>query len=185
MQGTAAMSAEHDQLTHEERVFVDLIEDILRATPGLRYHVHLTEAQNDDGDAPYAIFAIETNPARDLTVSIELAPNEFRLRVKGDAFAHPVENRRRIDRWIDRRCRDVEHLVSGDLKIEVETLFGRYLSSDLYAGSEEDWEWAGDRDEGWGWVGLLGWLLPFGLSPMRTHETEYKDWFRLDQEPSA
>jgi hypothetical protein len=177
------MSAERDQLTHEERVFVDLIEDILRATPGLRYHVHLIEAQNEDGDAPYAIFAIETNPSHDLTVAIELAPDEFRLRVKGDVFAHPVENRRRIDRWIDRRCRDVEQLVRGDLKIEVETLLGRYLSSDLYAGSKEDWKEIGERDEGRGWVGLLAWLLPFGLSPMRTHETEYKDWFRLDQEP--
>ena len=177
------MSAERDRLTHEERVFVDLIEDVLRGTPGLRYHLHLTEAQNDDGDASYAIFAIETVPAHDLTVSIELAPDEFRLRVKGDVFAHPVENRRRIDRWIDRRCRDVEQLVSGDLKIEVETLHGHFLSSDLYAGSKENWKEIGERDDGWGWIGLLAWLLPFGLSPMRTHETEYKDWFRVDQEP--
>ncbi len=179
------MSAERDRLTHEECLFVDLIEDVLRATPGLRYRLHLTEAQNDDGDAPYATFAIETNPAHDLTVSIELAPDEFRLHVKGDVFAHPVENRRRIDRWIDRRCRNVEQLVSGDLKIEVETLLGHYLSSDLYAGSKEQWKELGERDDGWGWIGLLGWLLPFGLSPMRTHEVVYREWFRVDQEPRA
>ncbi len=183
MKGTVAMSAENDQLKHEERIFVDLIEDILRATPGLRYHMHLTEAHNDLGGAPYASFAIETNPAHDLTVSIELAPDEFRVRIKGDAFAQPVENPKRIDRWIEGRCHDVEHLVRGDLKLEVETLFGHHLSSDLYAGSKEDWKWAGERDEGWGWIGLIGWLLPFGLSPMRTHYIEYKDWFRLDQEP--
>ncbi|MHC5024320.1 MAG: hypothetical protein ACYTGG_10495 [Planctomycetota bacterium] len=177
------MDAERDQLTHEMGVFMDLIEDILQATPGLRYQLQLTEAQNDDGDVPCAIFEIETSPVHDLTVSIELAPDEFRLRVNGDVFAHPVENRRRIDRWIDRRCRDVEQLVSGDLKIEVETLFGHYLSSDLHAGCKESWREIGERDDGWGWVGLLAWLLPFGPSPMRTHETEYKDWFRVDQQP--
>jgi hypothetical protein len=183
VQGKAAMSAERDRLTHEERVFVDLIEDVLRATPGLRYRLHLAEAQHDDGDAPYAVFAIETAPAHDLTVSIELAPDEFRLRVNGDAFAQPVEKRRRVDRWIDRRCRDVEQLVSGDLKIVVETLAGRYLSSDLYAGSEDKWKELGEHDKGWGWIGLLGWLLPFGLSPTRIRETVHKDWYRVDQEP--
>jgi hypothetical protein len=96
------MSAERDRLTREERVFVDLIDDVLRATPGLRYRLLLTEAQNDDGDASYAIFAIETVPAHDLTVSIELAPDEFRLRVKGDVFSQRVANRRR------RKQREVE-----------------------------------------------------------------------------
>lgn len=43
-----------DHLPHEESVFVDLIEDVLRATPRLRYHLHLTEAQKDDGDASTA-----------------------------------------------------------------------------------------------------------------------------------
>ena len=124
-------------------------------------------------------------PAHELTVSIELAPDEFRLRVDGDVYSQKVENRRRIDRWIDRRCRDVEQLVSGDLKIEAETLLGHHLSSDLYAGSKENWKELGERDEGWGWIGLLGWLLPFGLSPMRTSETVYKDWYRVDQEPRA
>ena len=77
----------------------------------------------------------------------------------------------------------MEQLVSGDLKIEVETLLGHYLSSGLHAGSKENWKEIGERDDGWGWIGLLAWLLPFGLSPTRTHETEYKDWFRVDQEP--
>jgi hypothetical protein len=179
------MTAERDRLTHEERVFVDLIEDVLQATPALRYRLHLDEAQHDDGDASYAIFEIETDPAHDLTVSIELAPDEFRLRVKGDVFSQRVENRRRTDRWIDCRCRDVEQLVSGDLKIEVETLLGHYLSSGLYAGSDEKWKELGERDEGWGWIGLLAWLLPFGLSPTRIHESVYREWFRVNQEPRA
>jgi hypothetical protein len=96
-----------------------------------------------------------------------------------------VANRRRIDRWIDCRCRDVEQLVSGDLKIEVETLLGHYLSSGLYAGSDEKWKELGERDEGWGWIGLLAWLLPFGLSPTRIHESVYREWFRVNQEPRA
>ncbi len=78
---------------------MDLIEDILRVTPGLRYRLHLDEEQVDD-DRAYAIFTIETNPAHELAVSIELARNEFRLRVNADPFSHRVENRRRIDRWI-------------------------------------------------------------------------------------
>ncbi|MHC5006141.1 MAG: hypothetical protein ACYTGF_02165 [Planctomycetota bacterium] len=179
------MNAERDVPSHEEGLFVDLIEDVLQATPGLRYDVHRPDARHDDRRAPYAIFAIETAPAHELTVSIELAPDEFRLRVNGDAFAQPVEKRRCIDRWIDRRCRDVEQLASGDLKIVVETLAGRYLSSDLYAGSEEKWKELGEHDKGWGWIGLIGWLLPFGLSPTRIREIVYRDWYRVDQEPEA
>ena len=171
------MAAQPDRSRREERVFVDLIEDILRVTPGLRYHLHLDEAQDDD-DRAYAVFTIETNPAHELAVSIELARNEFRLRVNADPFSHRVENRRRIDRWIEHRCRNVEQLVSGDLKVEVETLFGNHLSSLLYAGSNGRWKEIADRDDGWGWMGLLGWLLPFGLSPFTTHETEYEHWFR-------
>ncbi|MHC4428794.1 MAG: hypothetical protein ACYS0D_09390 [Planctomycetota bacterium] len=162
-------------MTDEQRVFVGLVEEILQATPGLRYQLHVQEVDTDD--EAYAAFEIATNPDLDLTVAIELAPREFRLRVNGDAFPIPLEGKRRIERWIERRCRDVERLVKGDLRIETETLFGKYLSSGVYVGPHGEQTEIADRDEGWGWIGLLGWLLPFGLSPLRRRNDVYRDWF--------
>jgi hypothetical protein len=164
----------------EERVFIDAIEDILRATSGLHYQKHLLDPEGDENpDGVYAMFTFETNPAYKLEVAIELSRDGFRVWINGEDFFHPVENRRRIDRWIERRCRDVEQLVKGDLKIEVETIFGRYLSTGLYAGCDNRWVEIAERDEGWGWIGLGGWLLPFGLLPLRTRETEYRGWLDL------
>ncbi|MHC4108131.1 MAG: hypothetical protein ACYSTY_08615 [Planctomycetota bacterium] len=160
-------------MTDEQRVFVGLVEEILQATPGLRFELCVQAV--DDVKAAYATFEIATNPEFDLTVAIELAPREFRLRVNGDAYPIPLEGR--IERWIERRCRDVERVVSGDLRIETETLFGRYLSSGIYGGRRGEQTELADRDDGWGWIGLLGWLLPFGLSPLRTHNVVYRAWF--------
>ena len=98
----------------EERVFVDLVDDILRSTPGLRYRPTLVEPGDDvDDTGAYAAFHIDASPAHELEVTIELYPDAFRVRVNEDVFAVPVENRRRIEKWIDRRCRDVEQLVNG------------------------------------------------------------------------
>ncbi len=174
------MEVDRVRLQLEERAFIDLIEDILRSTPVLHYQLHIFDpSERDEDDGAYAAFMIKTNPAYELEVSIKLLGDDFRLRVNGEEFSHPLENRRRIARWIERRCRDVEQLVKGDLKIEVETIFGQYLSSGLFAGSGDRWDEIADRDEGWGWIGLVAWLLPFGLSPLKSHETEYRGWFEV------
>ncbi len=136
--------------------------------------------RREDDHTPYAVFEIATNAEYDLEVAIELLPKDFRIRVNGDAFSLPLERRKRVDRWIDRRCRDVEQLVKGDLKIEVEEAYGQYLSSGIYGGSDDHWVEIADRDEGWGWLGLAAWLLPFGLSPLKTRETEYPRWFVVE-----
>jgi hypothetical protein len=60
------------------------------------------------GSRAYAAFMIETNPAYELDVSIKLFGDDFRLRINGEEFSHPLESRRRIPRWFERRCRDIE-----------------------------------------------------------------------------
>ncbi len=174
------MEAERVALQLEERAFIDLIEDILRSTPGLRYQLRIADPSERDDDGAYAVFMIETNAAYELEVSIELLGDDFRLRINGEEFSLPLDNRRRIDRWIARRCRDVEQLVKGDLKIEVETIFGHYLSSGIFGGSDDRWVEIADRDEGWGWIGLAAWFVPFALMLLKSRETEYRGWFRAD-----
>jgi hypothetical protein len=175
----APMPEPADFLAAEERTFVELIDDTLRATPGLHYDLRLF-APGDGADGAFARFAIATNPSYDLQVSIDLAPGDFRVRINGDVYALPLGTPKRMDRWIDRRCRDVDRLLKGDLRIEVETLFERYLSSGLFAGSGGRWVEIAERDDGWGWIGLAAWLLPFGLLPLRTSEIEYRRWFDVD-----
>ena len=86
-------------LQSEERVFIDLIEDILRSMPGLRYQLHIFDpSERDENDGAYAAFMIETNPAYELEVSIKLFGDDFRLQVNGEEFSHPLESRRRIAR---------------------------------------------------------------------------------------
>lgn len=172
------MTVDDSSVQLEERVLLDLIEDVLRSTPGLRYSLRTEQPSSDDEDkAPYAVFRIATNPVYDLQVSILLWRDRFGIRVNDEEFVHTIESRRRIDRWIERRCRDVDQIVKGDLKIETEVLFGWYLSSGLHAGSDDNWVEIADRDEGWGWIGLAAWLLPFGLSPLQSREVEYRNWF--------
>ncbi len=167
-----------DRTQLEEEIFIELIEDILQSTPGLNYQLHISDpATSDEDSRTYAVFMIETNPEYELEVSIILKADHFLLRVNDEEFTHTIGNRRRIDRWIESRCRNVEQLVKGDLKLEVETIFGLYLSSGLYAGSDDHWIEIADRDEGWGWIGLIVWILPFGLSPLKSQEIEYRGWF--------
>jgi len=175
------METDRIQFQSEEYLFIDMIEDILRTTRGLLYQLYIFDSSECcDNDGAYAEFKIETNPEYELEVIIKLFKDDFRLRINDEEFSHPLENRKRIDRWFERRCRDIEQLVRGDLKIEVETIFGRYLSSGLFAGSNDRLVEIADRDEGWGWIGLAAWLLPFGLSPLKSHETEYRNWFEID-----
>jgi hypothetical protein len=171
-------------IINEQQIFVELVEDILQSAEGLAYHrlVGTEEtllADHDIGDGTFAVFAIETNPAYDLEVSIELASREFRIHVNDIGFLQKADESalRRPDKWLEKRCLDVEHLVAGDLKLEFESILGKVISTTLYEGHHAKRRQIGHRDEGWGWTSLLSWLLPFGLSVSQTDQEMYTDWY--------
>lgn len=171
-------------LSEEQQVFVELVEDILQSVEGLTYHRLIGNEQVGGGedeidDDTFAVFALEANPDYDLEVSIELAEREFRIHLNDITFLHRIDEAglKRPDRWLEKRCLDVEHLVAGDLKLEMETLLGKPVCSTLYAGHDSSWRQIGHRDEGWGWTSLLSWLLPLGLSISQTDNEFYMNWY--------
>ncbi len=135
------------------------------------------EAEDDEGT--YAIFIIETNPAYDLAVSIELAEREFRICINDSVLVKKMTDAdlKRPEKWIEKRCRDVDRLVAGDMKLEIDTFFDRPVSTLLYAGKGDKWHEIADRDDGLGWLGLLSFILPFGLSMVHSEETFYQNWY--------
>ncbi len=181
---------ENNQLTDEQRTFIDLIEDILRTAGGLRYQrlVGYDESVGGD-DETYAVFVIQTNPIHELVVSVELAAGEFRLHVNDVAFIRKVDDAdpARLTKWMDERCRELEQAVNGDLKVETDTFAGRAISILLYAGSDGKWREIAEYDNGWGWLGLLTFLLPFGVSITGSEITVYPNWCAseagIDDEP--
>ena len=171
-------------LSEEQQVFAELVEDILQSAEGLTYHrlvgsEEIRRGEDETGDGTFAVFAVEANPDYDLEVAIELAEREFRIHVNDIAFLHKLDEAglRRPDKWLQKRCLDVEHLVAGDLKLEMDSVLGKPISATLYAGHGAKWRQIGHRDEGWGWTSLLSWLLPLGLSISQTEQEMYLNWW--------
>ncbi len=133
----------------------------------------------DDDEGKYAVFIIETNPTYELAVSIELAEGEFRICINDSVLVKKMTgaDMKRPEKWIEKRCRDVDRLVAGDMKLEIDTFFGRTVSTLLIVGKDDKWREIADRDDGWGWLGLVSLILPFGLSMVRSEETFYQNWF--------
>ena len=104
------------QLTDEQRVFVDCVEDVLASTPGLRYAALVGGDETGNRDT-YATFLIQTNPAYDLTVAIDLRDRAFAVLVNGKVFIRRQGFASRFDWWVERRCRDIERLLNGDLRL--------------------------------------------------------------------
>lgn len=174
-------------LKDEMTLLVTLVEDILQSGRPVRYRrmvgSEVAQAHTGDGedvlhDGTFAVFAIEVNPKHDLEVLIELAPREFRFLVNDVPFIHRMSGAdlKRPDKWMDKRCVDVEHLVKGDLKLEREEIIGQPLAWSLHAGKKRKWRQIGNHFRGWAWIGLLSWLLPFGLPLTQSEEQVFEDW---------
>ena len=184
----------HDnRLTDDQRVFVGLIEEILQETEGLRYHRAVgaeeiaagREGEDEElDDGTYAIFVIDTNPLLDLAVSFELAERAIRIQVNEKTFAHKMDSStaKKPEKWMENRCRDVERMVSGNIKLIDDTFFGRVLATELVAGEDDKWHEIGDWDTGWGWIALLSWFVSFGLPITSEQETVYTDWFSSSED---
>ena len=173
---TSVRRGSPDALSDEQCVFVDCVEDILQATPGLRYAVFLDPADINSSDkTAYALFVIDTNPAFDLTVSIELTERSFTVRVGGISSACKRGKASRFEWWIERRCRDLARMLSGDLRVTQAMLLWIPVSSTLFTGRGKKWRKLGSNENGW--FGLLSFFLPFGLLFTTEKSEVFGEWW--------
>jgi hypothetical protein len=162
-------------LTDEQRVFAECVEDILQSVPDLRYALVLDPAHFAGRDANmYAQFLIATNPAHDLTVAIELTDKAFVLRVNGIRFARKRGLATRFEWWVERRCKDVERMVAGSLRLTHQNLMNMPVTSTLEIGGGDAWRKFGSRENGL--VAVLGFLVPYGFVLSTKKEVVYEYW---------
>jgi hypothetical protein len=166
-------------LSDEQRVFVECVEDILASTPGLRFEVLFDPREIGSRDrSAFALFLIETNPTHDLTVSIELADTAFVIRLNGVAFVRRRGVASRFEWWVERRCRDVERMVAGDLRLSHQTLLNVPATTTLEAGHGSKWRKIASRENGF--VAILTFLVPYGFLMGGKKEHLYGDWCTFD-----
>ena len=167
------------QLTDEQRVFVDCVEDVLASTPGLRYAVLVGRDETGNRDA-YATFLIQPNAAYDLTVAIELRDRAFAVLVNGKVFIRQQGFASRFDWWVERRCRDIERLLNGDLRLVETTVMAMTVSGTLQAGQGKKWHKIGANENGW--LAVMSLLVPYSFFMYREKRKVWPDWHALDSE---
>jgi hypothetical protein len=168
-----------EPLSEEQRVFVECVDDVLASTPGLGC-ASVLDPKEIGRRKPevYAQFLLETNPVHDLAVSIELAQRAFVIRVNGMAFTRKQGIGTRFDWWVERRCRDLERLVGGNLRITHQTLLNLPVSSTLEVGSGTKWYKIAAREHGG--MAVLSSLVPYGFILGGKKQYVYEDWFAPD-----
>lgn len=171
-------------LTDEEEVFIACVEDVLRSAPGLCYAILLDpkEAGVSDSSA-YAVFLVRTNPALDLAFSIELRERAFVINVNETSFCRRRGFATRFEWWVDRRCRDLEAMVRGDLRLTHRTLLSMPLSSVLEAGGNGKWHKVGTVENAM--LAVVGAFIPYGFLTAGTNRLEFHDWHAAEDAPGS
>lgn len=172
-------------LSDEQHVFVDCIEDVLIATPGLTYHKLVDPAMTRlraRNTGAYAVFLIDTNPIYDLTVSIELMQSTFALVINGIRFPRRTSGERSFERWVDRCCRLVQRLTEGDLQLKHHVVLGVPQSTVLAVkrGSSVR-ELCTNQSR---WLRTLTWFVPFGVGALISgdQQREYRNWYHAGED---
>lgn len=169
-------------LSEEQRVFADCVEDVLASAPRLHYARLLGPAEVKSRDRTvYAQFLVETSPAHDLVLAIELSNRSFIVQVNGMSFIRKRGVGTRFEWWVERRCRDLERLVGGDLRLVHHRLLTIPISSTLEAGNGEKWHRIGARENGW--LAFLSFFIPYSFLMTGQKSTVYPDWFSADPDP--
>ena len=167
-----------ESLSDEQLVFADCVEDVLTSTPGLHYAIFFDRIDIRSRDpSVYALFLVETNPTLNLAVSIELSDKAFVIRLNGMTFGRKRGLTTRFEWWVERRCRDVERLVGGDLRLVHQTILGIPLSTVLEAGNPKKWRKIASRENGW--VAILAYLVPYGFLMGGKKERVLSEWFAV------
>jgi len=166
-----------EPLTDEQRVFVECVEDILATTPGLQYGLLLDDGQVARRDPTvYAVFLLRADPACNLSLSIELSDNAFVVRVNRQAFRRVRGKATRFECWVERRCRDLERMINGDIRLVHKTLLNMPTASTLEVGDESRWHKLGTTENGW--LAILAYLTPYGFLLGGERKRVYKQWIR-------
>ena len=164
-------------LTDEQRVFVECVEDILATTPGLQYGLlldrnHFDIARRDP--TVYAVFLLRPDPGCNLSLSIELSDKAFTVRVNRQAFRRVRGSATRFECWVERRCRDLERMINGDIRIVHKTLMTLPTASTLEIGDESRWHKFGKTENGW--LAILAYMTPYGFMMGGQRKRVYSHW---------
>jgi len=169
-------------LTDEQRVFVECVEDILAVTPGPQYGLLLDRDQFDVArrdPTVYAVFLLRVDPGCNLSLSIELSDRAFTIRVNRQAFRRSRGEATRFECWVERRCRDLERLINGDIRLVHKTLMTLPTSSTLEVGNESRWHKLGTTRNGW--LAILAYLVPYGFLMGGDRTRVYSQWWGSGQ----
>ena len=162
-------------LTDEQRVFVECVEDILATTPGLQYGLLLDRDQVARRDPTvYAVFLLRPDPGCNLSLSIELSDKAFTVRVNRQAFRRVRGEATRFECWVERRCRDLERMINGDIRLVHKTLMTLPTSSTLEVGNESRWHKLGTAENGW--LAILAYMMPYGFMVGGECTRVYSHW---------
>ena len=163
-------------LTDEQRVFVECVEDILATTPGLQYGLLLDRDQVARRDPTlYAVFLLRPDPGCNLSLSIELSDKAFTVRVNRQAFRRVRGEATRFECWVERRCRDLERMINGDIRLVHTTLMTLPTSSTLQIGDESRWHKFGTNENGW--LAILAYMTPYGFMMGGERKRVYSHWW--------
>lgn len=170
-------------LADEEEVFIACVEDVLRSAPGLRYAL-LLDPQESRGTDPstYAIFLVKTNPALDLALSIELREKGFIVNVNETSFRRTRGFATRFEWWVERRCRDLEAMVRGDLRLTEKKLMSLPVSSLLEAGRDGTWRRICSAENPM--IAVASAFVPYGFLMGNTIRNEFRDWYAAAEPPA-
>ena len=165
-----------EPFSDEESVLVKCIGDVLDSTPGLRHSLFLDPQEIGSRDpTAFALFLIEHNPVLDLTVSIELVDRAVVIHVNELAFTRRRGATTRFEWWVERRCRDLERLVAGELRLVRRTIFGVPVLNGLEAGHGDRWyRIASIHNPVWE---ILSVMMPYGLFAGAASQRVYPGWF--------
>lgn len=168
---------EVDHLDDEHIVFIECVRDILAVTPGARWHLVTDPEQLQRCKSPaFAVFIIETHPALDMTVSLELGEKSFVIIVNGVTFRQRRKSDMSFDRWIDRNCRVVTRMTEGELRLTTQRLAGTPQRATLSVRRGGEWHELCKNESHP--ASIMGYLLPFGIGLALSSEqtTEFPDW---------
>ncbi len=165
-----------EPLTDEQRVFVECVEDILSTTPGLEYGLLLDRDQIARRDPTvYAVFLLRPDPGCNLSLSIELSDKAFTFRVNRQAFRRVRGEATRFECWVERRCRDLERMINGDIRLVHKTLMTLPTSSTLEVGNESRWHKLGTAENAW--LAILAYMTPYGFMMGGERKRVYTHWW--------
>ncbi len=163
-------------LTDEQRVFVECVEDVLATAPGLQYGLLLDRDQFTRRDASvYAVFLLRADAGCNLSLSIELSDKAFTFRVNRQAFRRVRGGATLFECWVERRCRDLERMINGDIRLVHKTLMTLPTSSTLEVGDETRWHKLGTAENGW--LAILAYMTPYGFMMGGDRTRVYSHWW--------